>query len=315
MGGIGLEVLHAAATTLQNLAFAWSIGSVLASLWIVRATAPERRDLDRGLARSMPLAACVLIATQIVLLWLEAAVMADVSLVDAMPFVPDVLRGTHFGAVWVFGLTAVVAVLVLAMLRARKGTNKIQFAAIAIVLVAFAYTRSLISHAADHGDLGFAVALDWIHLLFIGAWVGEVLVATLIVLPRLHAAAESGASATRFAQALSHSATVVVIGVLVTGVVKAWQSIVSLDNLVGNVYGDTLTIKLVLVAAAIGLGGFNRFFVLPAVVATDAHSSQQQRRSGLIRFMTVLRFETVVLIGVTIAAAVLSASAPPMGAQ
>lgn len=315
MSGIGLSALHAATTTIQNLAFAWLIGSVLLSLWIDRAPDPKQRDLYRGLSRSMAVAAGTLIAAQVVLLWLEAAAMADVPLADAMPAIADVLRGTHFGAVWMFGFAGSAAVLALSALWPSHGARKIQVAALAIVLAAFAYTRSLISHAAGHGDFGFTVILDWIHLLLVSAWVGEVLVATMLVLPRLNAAVDAERSAAPFALALSRSATVVLGGVLVTGVVKAWQSVGSLDNLVGNAYGNALTIKLALVAVAIGLGGFNRFLVLPTVDASAAHTSAPRRRNGLVRFLFVLRLETFVLVFVTIAAAVLSASAPLMDGQ
>ena len=314
MSGIGLAAWHAATTTIQNLAFAWLVGSVLLGLWIGRATEPQQLDLHRRLSRSTTVAAGTLIATQIVLLWLEAAVMADVPLLDAMPAISDVLSGTHFGAVWSFGLAA-SAILVLLTLRTNHGAERIHASALAIVLAAFAYTRSLISHAAAHGDLAFAVVLDWIHLLFISVWVGEVLVATLTVLPRLNSVVMDESLAPQFVHALSRSATIVLVGVLVTGVAKAWQSIGSPDNLLGNAYGNVLTIKLILVAVAIGLGGFNRFFVLPIVAARSAHTSAEQKRTGLARFLLILRLETFVLICVTIAAAVLSATAPPMDGQ
>ena len=57
--------------------------------------------------------------------------------------------------------------------------------AIALLVPAFACTRSLISHAAAQRDLNWMVFLDGSHLLLIDAWTGEVLVATLLVLPRL----------------------------------------------------------------------------------------------------------------------------------
>lgn len=319
MSGIGLGALHAASTTIQNLAFAWLIGSVLLGPWISRATDTEPLDLHRRLWRSTAVAAALLVVAQGGLLWLEAAVMADVSLADAMPAVADVLRGTHFGAVWTFGFVVSAAVFALSTLWPKHKAKNIHAAALAIALAAFGFTRSLISHAAGHGDLGFAVVLDWIHLLLIGAWIGEVFVAALIVLPRLNAAVvgESLAAvrAFKFVLALSRSATVILGGVLVTGIVKAWQSVGSLDQLVGNPYGNALTIKLIWVAAAIGLGGFNRFVVLPTFDPRGAHASAQQRPNGLVRFLFVLRLQSLILIGVTIAAAVLSASAPPVGGQ
>ncbi len=315
MSGVGLDALHAAATTLLNLAFAWLVGAAFLGRWIGTAACSEQHDLHRDLTRSMAFTAAISIVAQIVLLWLEAAVMADVPLSDAMPAIADVLGGAHFGAVWTFGFAASAVILALSAFQPNRSAKKIQVAALAIALAAFAYSRSLTSHAGSRGDLNFAVVLDWIHLLFISLWVGVVLVATLLVLPRLNAAVDVESPAPSFALALSRTATAALVGVLATGVLKAWQSVGSPDNLFGNPYGNVLTIKLSLVAVAIGFGGFNRFLVLPTIDPRATHMSALSSRNGLVHFLFILRLETLVLICVTIAAAVLSATAPPMDRQ
>ena len=266
-----------------------------------------------GFGRSALLASIFLLALQFGLLWLEAAVMGDVALEDAGPVVVDVLRGTHYGAVSTIGFAVTASLIALFALTGTAGRGRGRALAIALLVAAFAYTRSLVSHAADQGDLNWMVILDWSHLLLIGAWVGEVLVATLLVLPRLDRVRDSHDSAA-FAPALSHSATVILIGVVITGVIKAWLSVGSPTYMIGTAYGQVLIVKLVFVSVAVALGGFNRFVVLPKLnsdtqsIARDtAIRSDSQRR-----FLVLLQVETFVLICATAAAAVLSASALPM---
>lgn len=70
-----------------------------------------------------------------------------------------------------------------------------------------------------------------------------------------------------------------------------------------------LAIKLCLVAVAVGLGAFNRFVGFPAVtIAITADSANAQAMQHLI---FVLRLESDVLLGVLMAAAVLTNTAPP----
>ena len=93
MSGVALDALHAAATTLQNLAFAWLIGAVLVGGWIGTAGYSKQHDLHRDFTRSMVFAAATSIVAQIVLLWLEAAVMADVpNYTNATPVMQIALR-------------------------------------------------------------------------------------------------------------------------------------------------------------------------------------------------------------------------------
>lgn len=313
MGTSSVDLLRTAATTLQNLALAWLIGLVLLRRWLP-ADQRGREALDgSGFGRSALLASVFLLALQLGLLWLEAAVMGDVALKDAGPAVVDVLRGTHYGVVWTIGFAVTALLIAWFALTGTAGRGRDRALAIALLVAAFAYTRALTSHAADQGDLNWMVFLDWSHLLLIGAWVGEVLVATLLVLPRLDRVCDDHDTAA-FAPALSHSATVILIGVVITGVIKAWLSVGSPANLIGTAYGQVLIVKLVFVSVAMALGGFNRFVVLPQMNADPQSMARGtvMRSGSQRRFLVVLQVETFVLICATAAAAVLSASALPM---
>ncbi|MEO9065651.1 MAG: CopD family protein [Burkholderiaceae bacterium] len=297
---------------MQNLSLAWLIGLVVLRHWLP-ANQRGRETMDGSkFGRSALFASTLLFALQFGLLWLEAAVMGDVALKDAGSAVVDVLRGTHYGVVWTIGFAVTVLLIGLSALTNTADRGRGRPMATALLVAVFAYTRSLISHAGDKGDVNWIVFLDWSHLLLIGAWVGEVLIATLLVLPRLYEASDGHATAT-FAHALSHSATVILIGVVITGVTKAWLGIGSPANLIGTVYGQVLIVKLAFVSVAIALGGFNRFLVLPEMhrVTQSTARGRVMRCGSQRRFLLVLQVETFALLCATAAAAVLSASALP----
>ncbi|MDQ2988285.1 MAG: copper resistance protein CopD, partial [Pseudomonadota bacterium] len=65
--------------------------------------------------------------------------------------------------------------------------------------------------------------------------------------------------------------------------------------------------KLALVAIAVLLGGYNRFFVMPSLTAALS-------ASALVRFTRIFRLEAAVLLAVLIAATILSIIPPPTAA-
>lgn len=76
--------------------------------------------------------------------------------------------------------TGCMALLVLLQLR---GTVSARWTlASATILVGFALSRSLVSHAVSAGMVSWPVAIETAHLLLISAWLGEVLIAGLIML-------------------------------------------------------------------------------------------------------------------------------------
>jgi putative copper resistance protein D len=64
-----------------------------------------------------------------------------------------------------------------------------------------------------------------------------------------------------------------------------------------------------LVLIAIALGGFNKFLGLPAALSFGEPAAKAHR--GLRTVIAVLRIESIALLLVLIAAAVLTSSAPP----
>jgi putative copper resistance protein D len=247
------------------------------------------------------------IVASIALLWLQSATMAETSLSQALPAVTSMVRSTHYGHAWLGGIASLLVVATVAW-RSRTSWSLTMTAGAGLAV--FALTRSLVSHAAAQGDATLAVAVDWTHLVLVGLWAGMVFVATRVLQQPLRLASDR-LDAASWISRLSTTATVALAGIAVTGLANTWRGTNgALGQLVGSPYGDALFIKLALAFAAAGLGGFNRFRLLPGLLgnlrATSSDASQ-----GLARFRRTLQVEAAVLLAVLIAAAFLSSSPSP----
>jgi putative copper resistance protein D len=174
------------------------------------------------------------------------------------------------------------------------------------------WSRSAVGHAGSQGDLSFDVANDGAHLVAACLWVGMVLFAASVRLPAIGASMQQRLDATQWVAALSSTATVALLVVVLTGSFKVWRSGTSLTAVVSSDYGVALGSKLALVAVAAGLGGLNRFRILPALfVDLRADIGDAAPRPWRHQLKTVLRLEALVLLLVLVAAAVLAGTEPP----
>ena len=191
--------------------------------------------------------------------------------------------------------------------------NSIRFPlAIWLALAGVALARSNGGHPVDAGLFSLPVWADWIHLLAISAWVGLVLVATYIIVPRFFEAQEAEhVNSAAFVQSLSDAATFALIVLFATGAYNGWRGVNSPDNLVASTYGQVLLLKLALVFVAAALGGHNRFFEMPRLLASLKNASSTSPVRHLKRFAAVLHVESLVLAGALVAAAVLVSSPLP----
>ena len=125
----------------------------------------------------------------------------------------------------------------------------------------------------------------------------------LLVLPRLRADA-TGDELAHFVGRLSAAATLAMSAVLFTGVFNADRGLGgSLIPLTHSDRGLLLSAKLGLVGVAIVLGGINRLVYLPRIRRGSSDNSAAS-------FLTILKAEAVVMIGVLSAAAVLAHAMP-----
>lgn len=289
----GAALLQVAATALLNGGFAWLAGSFFARLWLARATPRLLQDCAPLMRRGDIAAAFGCLLGGGVALWAAAAMMAGVDLREAAAMLPMMLSETAYGRA---GSLAVAAVFAAGLILAYS--NKLWAGAGALVaLVIFVLGRASISHAGEHGMLSFALVVEALHLALAGVWLGGVALAAWLVVP---AARRRGVLVARYLQQLSLAATVALAGIVASGAWNAYQRLSAPIDLVAHPYGIALTIKLLLVAAAAGLGAYNKFIGFPS-----------EERSGAGPALLVLRVESVLLFGALLAAAALTIQQPP----
>ena len=104
---------------------------------------------------------------------------------------------SHFGRAWTAGALALVLCAFAAAIRMRgRDSHRWIFLNLS-ALAAFLYTRSMAGHAASDGDFGMRILVDWVHLVLISVWVGEVVVAGVLTLASPPAAAPTATSTAR----------------------------------------------------------------------------------------------------------------------
>lgn len=306
-----LALAQRVATVLLNLSVAILVGAGAATLWLRTARSRWAVGMLPRLRKAMLACFAQAMATYVVVLWLEAASMAEVPVADAFPAVQSVITATHYGYAWMLGAVALSVAAITTAIRpgpsAAGAVSVLRLAALAL----FLYSRSIVSHAGAAGDFTWAVAVDWVHLVLVTVWTGEVIVAGLIILRSDPAPGqENRVDCARYIEALSTSATIALVGIFVTGILSAWRGLGSPGQVFGSPYGTMLLIKVGLVLCAAALGGMNRFVVMPALMA-QLRSTEVSNPGAANRFALVLRVEAVILLAVIVAAAILSSTPPP----
>lgn len=289
-------------TSIQ-LGLALVLGGWASACWLTGTASPWSVGLAARTARAARAGAIVGVLALVAAVWLQAAVMADVPLGQAGATVLTLLRDTHYGHVALIGFAAWCVVVALVWRRAPGH-------AALLALLVTAWSRSAVSHAANSGDYSLDVVVDVMHVLATSLWVGMVVVA--VRLPRPALAMSDRIDASRWVQALSAYATAALGVVVLTGAFKAYRAVPHWSSLPGSEYGQALFVKLALVAAAVLLGGYNRFRVLPGLRAALGERDASSPDPGWTgRLVTVLRIEMVVLILVVGWAALLASTEPP----
>ena len=252
--------------------------------------ADRDRSTDSLVALWRGLALLILVVSPLRFLCVAAG-MADSSLKDAIPLVPQIMRETFAGRVWVWRL-AVVAMLVIAAWIAPRRMLPVLVCTMAAVLL---LCQSITSHAVDSG--AFAIAIHFVHQVAAGLWLGA-LVCLLVGATYGHARAEWLRWVTG---RVSMTAAWSVAALVVTGSVRAWYAIgLHFDLLLYSLYGRTLLWKLATAGTVILIGGYNRYRLVPALGEASA-------RTTLIRNVTA----ECLLLGAVLGWSALLANTPP----
>lgn len=308
---IVLPSAQLAATVALNLSIAAVVGASLSSTWLHKGASLWAARHVAGLRVAILAATGAAIVSYIALLWLEAASMAEVPIGDAAPAVQAALTATHYGHAWTMGICSLIIIAAVTSVPWPREHGPAAAWVRLLAIGVFLYCRSIVSHAGAGGDVSWAVAADWLHFVLISVWVGEVLVSGLVTL-RMPAgvAPDERLDRARYVQALSNSATVALVGILISGLLSAWRGLGSFDNATGNPYATTLLIKLALVGSAALLGGINRFHVMPGLLDHLRGTAGESNRSERT-FAAILQVEIIFLMTALVMAAILSSTSPP----
>ena len=298
------------ATVLVNLGLAGIVGAWASVLWLRRAESPWTSNTRQRSWTALRLALAATVIADVLLLWLQAAYMGNKSMADALAVLPSMIQSTYVGHAWVGGAAA------LSLIFAAAGGSVTEqraarLAGVFIGVSLFVYSRAAVSHAGDFGLASLQLLVESAHLWAISLWLGAVAIAAFAVLNRRSetTAIEQGDVA-GWVQALSAAATGALLVIAGTGVLNAWRGVGSVANLTNSAYGNTLLVKVALVAVAVVLGGLNRFRWMPRLLIA-LRSPQGSPALPQQRFVQVLRIEAVVLFAALVAAAVLSSSPLP----
>lgn len=299
-----------ATTALVNINTAWMVGVLAARFWLRNQASGWQNAVVERLSTAMLVGLMACTTSILLALWTEAAAMGDVAWLHAWPVLLQMMTTTHYGHAGAAAVALLVIAIVVHSQLTYPGAGLRYVGSLAVLLLMVAAARVTIGHAYEHGLLSVAVFVEWLHLLLMSIWAGVVFVAAWVVLPRI-LASESGATKERaiYLSSMSNWATAALVGIVATGAYNAYRVLGSPRQLVEADYGQVLLFKICLVLIAIALGGFNKFVAVPAALSFDESAAKAHR--GLHTVIAVLRIESIVLLLVLIAAAVLTSSAPP----
>lgn len=220
---------------------------------------------------------------------LVASSMAGVGAQAVLPLLPAIVGQTQFGRHWLIATPLMLAVVALSW---RTGFTLWQARALALLSAGQLLLWAASGHAIDYGATAIVAYL--IHELAAGLWFGS-LIGLWLVAPRL------GGALAQAALRVSQIAGWCVASLILSGAYLAYYGLgLNLTHLLYSSYGRTLLWKLALFAAAVAIGGYNRYCVLPALKARDAGWS-------LLRNVAVESLLLLAIIGI----ATLLANTPP----
>jgi putative copper export protein len=202
--------------------------------------------------------------------------------------------GAGHAYVWlvVFALLTLATAVVGAAGRSNRTLALAGGTAAAAMLV-----RAIGGHAAAAGSEWVQVAVQWLHVLGIGVWVGGLLPVALLVRERRATGSPPPVGEVlRFSTMAAGGVSVVVA----TGIVRAvsGMGVHEVLHILSTSYGTTLAIKVAVVAGLIGLGSVNRYRSIPRLAQS----------SGLLT--RVLSLEIVAALAVFTMTGVLTGFAP-----
>lgn len=241
-------------------------------LFVVGRPASEGHNVPRALIEILRtpvrVAGVVLLFSSLALILVQAAYAADVGLGQALGQpVWDVL-GTYSGRVWIARIALVLVVLVAGWTMSPRLEDRRWWVILAGGL-GILLTFSLVSHASTDQHATLSIAVDWVHLVAMTAWIGGLvaLTAEMIALRRSSGAADAQA---RMMRRFSGLAVTCVVLLAVTGLYGATRHFAAVDPLFTTTYGRVLLVKLALFGVLLLFGAANKLVLIPRLAVPGA---------------------------------------------
>jgi len=229
-----------------------------------------------------------------------------------VPLVRDSAFGRAFlvleGTLALFAIAAAVTVWVDRPERPQRSIAEILAvtgglgAAAACLLV-----PGIAGHANTTSPRGLSLTLDWLHLAAGAIWIGG-LTGLLVLWRSTRDLARIGTLALVVPR-FSNTAFVSVVVLIASGTWAAILKLPTFSSFWQTSYGETLAVKILLLAAALLLASVNLARTRPRLQASRARPDLATGAAALLR--RLVAGETILLWGAVFAAAVLSSLAPP----
>lgn len=239
------------------------------------------RHLSAGAAAFGRVAALALLVVGFARLLAQGATMLTATDPVTPEWLSALVGGTMWGKGWLLQMTAGAVAWIGFRALERRSTLGARLL-ILLAALGLALAPALSGHAiATIPRTGIAVAADWAHVLAAGGWMGGLAVLLLVGLRVIHreVAADRGPLVAQLVQAFSPPALLLGGVVVGTGLVGAWLHLERLAALWSTSYGQTLLVKLALVAVLFALGGLN-FLRVRRTLGTDAATATLRRSAG-----------------------------------
>ncbi|MGI8406679.1 MAG: copper resistance protein CopC [Thermomicrobiales bacterium] len=169
---------------------------------------------------------------------------------------------TRFGKLWVLriGLIVLEGLILSACAWWFVRHRRLESAAAWIVVLTLPMPFSLMSHAsAQPSGRAFAIAADITHLLFAGIWIGGIFILTIVLFPLLRKLNPHQRRQVLIVAIPRFSLLMIIAWAALglTGFYAGWLQVGNLHALTTTPYGQSLIVKLVLLASALIIAAVN----------------------------------------------------------
>lgn len=218
--------------------------------------------------------------------------MAQARWWQVLPLVPEIVRQTDAGRVWIWRMGVVVILATAAWIPLRARGLAIAMLLLTTLVLALA---SITSHAIDFGRL--AIAVYFVHQACAGVWIGALAALMLGCIDKSERPEWIRAVTPRVSTVAFYA-----VGILtLTGLCNAYERIgFDLHLMIDAMYGRTLLWKLITFAVIIVFAAHNRFRVVGRLDESGA-------REILLRNVAV----ECVLLAIVLAWSAMLANTPP----